>query len=173
MYEGKRVYLSIGALSVVGINGRLKAGYTVVAYEPDEKAFAKYQEIESSNLFIFNKAVSDFNGQTTLYNYTILPQKNFESSREIEVVSLDSVLSPIKKVQTLHLNCEGAEIPIIMGTSLDNFEKCTRIWVEFHKFVSNFNITDEMVQACVERLGQRFHVKDQKTYHPDYVFLGK
>lgn len=174
MYEGKRVYLSIGALDVAGIKCRLKSGYTVVAYEPEEKAFARYQEIEhQKNLLIFNKAVSDFNGKTTLYDYTILSQKNFENCREIEVVSLDSILNSIKKVHILHLNCEGAEIPIIMGTSLDNFEKCTRIWVEFHQFVSHFCITDEMVQACVERLGQRFKVKNQYTYHPDYKFLGK
>ena len=173
MYEGKRVYLSIGALCPVGIKDILQKGFTVVAYEPEKKAFAKYQEIEHPNLFIFNKAVSDFNGQTTLYDCTILPQDTFENHASVEVVSLDSDLDPIKKVHILHLNCEGSEIPIIMNSSLDNFAKCKRIWVEFHQFVSRLRITDKMVQECVARLGQRFKVKDQHTYHPDYEFLKK
>ena len=173
MYEGKRIYLSIGALDVAGIKDRLDKGFTVVAYEPEEKAYVKYQSVKHQNLFIFNKAVSDFDGQTVLYDCTILSQESFGRRSDVEVVSLDSVLDPIKEVHVLHLNCEGSEIPILMNTKMKNLVKCKRIRVEFHKFVPRFCITDETVQACVQRLGQRFKAKDQHTYHPDYVFLEK
>jgi len=180
MYEGKRVFLSVGALQVPGIKDQLKNGYTVVAYEPEKEAFARYRTVEHKNFFPINKAVSDFNGKVTLQadggNSSILdtPDKTWiKETYEVEVVSLESVLRKIKKVQVLHLNCEGAEIPILMNTSLDLLERCKRIYVEFHTFRKNLCIADEEVQTCVKRLGQRFKVKDKHTYHPYYEFLGK
>lgn len=178
MYEGKRICLSIGALQVPGIRSKIKAGYTVVAYEPEKEAFAKYQKIKDKNFICFNEAVSDFNGETVLYvdggNSSITTNRDsykYKNEYKVKVVSLDSVLESIKFVHILHLNCEGAEIPILMNTSLLNLRKCGRIYVEFHAFAARCRVTDEMVQACVKRLSENFVVKDCHTYHPYYEFL--
>ena len=180
MYEGRRLFISVGALQVQGVKNKLRSGFTVIAYEPEKIAFMKYQEIKDSHFVCHDKAVCDFEGRMTLWidggNSTILDTRSndsFQDSYEVDVVTLDSVLKPVKSVHGLYLNCEGSEIPIIMGTSLDNFVKCRRIYVEFHKFVKRLRITDEIIEACVQKLGQQFTIKDKHTYHPYYEFLRK
>lgn len=182
MYEGKRLFISVGALQAQGVRDQLRTGYTVIAYEPEKAAFERYQEIKDDNFVCHNKAVSDFEGRAILRvsagASTILDTSSNElypESYEVDVVTLDSVLDPIKSVHVLYLNCEGSEIAIIMGTSLDNLAKCRRIHVEFHGLghYPRLCIADEAIRACVRRLGQRFKIKDRHTYHPYYEFLRK
>lgn len=178
MYEGKRLYVSIGAMQAKDVVPKIKRGFTVIAYEPEKIAFEAYKKIEHPNFFCFDKAVSDYNGKTVLYaeggNSAIVESDyKYPDRYEVDVVSLDSILDSITCVAVLHLNCEGAEIPILMGTSLKNLRKCNRIYVEFHAFAARCKVTDQMVKDCVQRLSKGFVVKDKKTYHPYFEFIRK
>ncbi len=183
MYEGKRIYLSIGAVQVPDVKKYIKRAYTVVAYEPEKIAFTRYQNFVHPNFFCFNKAVSDFDGKTILYfsggGSTIFdkidPGDYPDEKYEVDVVSLSSILKSVLNVKILHINCEGSEIPIIMGTPLDLFERCSSIWIEFHGIAHypKLGITDEMIDECVEKLKASFKAKDFKTYHPYWQFRQK
>ena len=178
----KGIYLSIGALQAQDVGKLLRVGYKVIAYEPLKSAFATYQSLKESRPFIhreficFNKAVSSYNGSTTLKgsdgSSTIW---NIECKviQHVEVVSLDSILKDVPEVSVLNLNCEGSEIEIIMGTSLANLKKCKCIAIEFHKHSQKLNMTDKMIADCIDKLASLFEVVDKRTYHPYFEFFRK
>ena len=184
----KGIYLSIGALQAKAIRDILTAGYKVIAYEPEKRAFVDYQSLKKSQPIIyreftcFNQAVSSYEGTATLQisgggdggNSTILknPIKHYDEYT-VKVVSLKSILEPLEEVEIMNINCEGSEIDIILGTPIEFLVKCKSIAIEFHKHHKMLKQTDEMIQNCIDKLQKHFEVDDHHTYHPYFEFVRK
>ncbi len=86
---------------------------------------------------------------------------------------MSSILKRFDKIDELHINCEGSEIPIILGTDLLLFEKCMFIQVQFHDFVPFLSVTEEDVRACIEKLQQSFTIEQIKRGSTTFVFRRK
>jgi FkbM family methyltransferase len=137
---------------------------------------------------LHNEAVSDFDGVSKLQLYRggqqgdticsqwqqhVVEKEYFDGSREVRVVTMASVLRRFNRVRELWLNCEGSEIPILMGTPVELLTRCQYISVEFHRFSSFLNITNGDVIACVHKLSEKFDAKCVEDYHPYYEFFRK
>ena len=182
-----KLYVSIGALKAQGIRDRVSKGYDVIAYEPENQNYQNYQKLlvkkaYKDRLICYRKAVGSYAGKVLLRvsgtgdggSSTILESlSDFRESYYVEIVTLDSILEPLLEVNTLDVDCEGAEIDIILGASLKNLQKCKRILVEFHKHYPQLQQTDEMIQNCIKRLEPLFEVNNCRTYHPNYIFYRK
>jgi len=184
----RKIYLSIGALQAKGIQGHLIAGYKVIAYEPEKRAFAAYQNLKElkpiafNHFMCFNQAVGSYEGTATLQISgggdggcsTILQTPvNHYDEYTVKVVSLKSILEPLEEVEIMNINCEGSEIDIILGTPIEFLVRCKNISIEFHKHYEMLKQTDEMIESCIKKLQERFEVDDHQTYHPYFEFIRK
>jgi len=159
-----------------------KYGCFVEAYEPTVENFNKIQQTDRGTAF--NKAVSDYSGTADFYEYAgdggcngfIVRTDREPCLNSKDVVSIDSVLAKWDKVDLLVLNCEGAELPILLNSK--ELHRCKQITVEFHAHCGDkFDppITGNDVDKCVEYLkSQGFNAmhtdKKRKPAHPDYLF---
>ena len=123
-------------------------GCYVEAYEPEVQAFFY---VSSTILFdkflIVNRAVSGetkiskfyiaapFSGGNSLVaEHTSHQIAENPTQQDVFCVSLSSIIHRLGKIDLLKLDCEGAELSIIMDTPLDLLKKVRQISVEFHAF---------------------------------------
>jgi FkbM family methyltransferase len=194
-YDKQDVIISVGCFSRESLaEWQAHAPCLVVDYEPTPELYGPKKDLEANNgialgrLECHSEAVSDFNGKTVLYYYRGGPIGNsitmawrghvelheyFERKMEVQVVSMESVLQRFARVKELWLNCEGAEILILMNTPAHLFARCDYISVEFHRFSSFLNITNGQILACVERLKEHFRPVLGEDYHPYWEFFRK
>lgn len=108
-------------------------------------------------------------------------EANFEDSWQFEgivdkypvkAVSIHSVLAEYKKIEELHFNCEGEEIPIILKTPIELFLKCKTIVVDFHWAHPHLNIPKEEGLKCLDKLSEYFEATIVKS-NPIYKFERK
>lgn len=181
MDKEKKILLSIGSVTAKEAIGYIEQGFIVYAYDPRKEVFQDYLSVQElyKDIYPFELAVSDFNGRAELsYSYngaaTInLPGKIKPNSYSVQVVSMESVLKQFERIDFLLINCEGAEIPIILNTDLSLFEKCDRIDVSFHRFVPYLKITPRQVQQCLNKMCASFSCTLVKPKHPFFSFINK
>jgi len=192
--ENLKVFMSFGALmeqEVRGLLAKFPNDLLIIAYDPLDACFEKYSLIDHPHFRAYKYAVSDFTGEGILQvgitgiQSTMVPysaEKAFRKdgspeysgeTQKINVVSAESVLLQYPEIDRLDINVEGSEIPILMNTPLALLARCKMIHVEFHIFAKWFEMTQEQVDKCVERLSSCFNVTINDSYHPCYSFYRK
>jgi len=177
----KNIVISIGAFSAQQVMDTLQVGKTVIAYDPRPVMCKAYAEIQHPNFSWFSLAVSGKSGRTTFFEHggssTIVSMTNcpfqIDDRYEVDVISMASVLKLFDDIEKLVMNCEGAEISIIMDTPLDLLSRCKRIEVEFHRFCSYLNVTEDDIQHCIGKLKPKFsnHIADSSIPYISFVRL--
>lgn len=95
-------------------------------------------------------------------------EESFETSPEfsgivdeypVKAVSIRSILERYKKIEELHLLCEGEEIPIILRTPIDLLLRCKMIVASFPWNYPHLHLTEAMEKRCIDRLSMYFRVE--------------
>lgn len=192
-YGHDDVVISVGCFTALSLDHwRRHEPCLVVDYEAGQTNYRVKKALENDTvkwpgrIELHNEAVSDFDGVTQLRSYNggeqgdtictkwqphVVDSEYFNGSREVQVVSMTSVLRRFERVRELWLNCEGSEIPILMNTPVELLARCSYISVEFHRFSSFLSITNGDVIACVQRLTAVFEPQCIEDYHPYYEFF--
>lgn len=179
MAEDKKILISIGAINYQQAIEYIQQGFIVYAYDPRKSVFQEYllAQKQYKSIYPYDLAVSDYNGEANLSRYhrsaATISRLGKIPSYKVRVVSMASVLKQFKCIDFLWINCEGAEIPIILNTELSLFEKCDRIDVSFHCFVPCLKITDKQVQQCLDKLSPSFHCALKDPEYHLYSFTNK
>lgn len=107
-----------------------------------------------NNLFIYNLALSNEDGEVTLYhnpeNWGHSIVQNFFGNKEIEKVrslSLESFLYDynIEKCNFIKFNCEGAEFPIILNSDKRTLSKINTMLILYHLDLWKENTEEELI----------------------------
>jgi len=182
MESKKKIIISVGRFTDQDIIDRLENDNLcyIEAYDPLEKVYQKYLKIAEKYPKRFvpsNNAVSAEFGESYLYakttKSTICPINtdvviDKDHLKNVSVVSMQSILERFDRIDELHINCEGSEIPIVMETDLSLFEKCDFIFIQFHTFIPFLSITQEDMLKCIEKLKSKFTAK--KIHKHDWAF---
>jgi hypothetical protein len=171
-YERDEVLLSIGYFkkSDIELLYMLAPPKYAEIYDPLPEVYKLYKALSEKypTLIAHDKAVSDCDKDVELikrkFNSTILLKDKKKSNvLKIKAVSFTDIVNRLHKkykvIDKVLINCEGEEINIIKNTSIDIFKKCKYILVSFHDFVEDFNITEEDVKICVEKLSLTHNAK--------------
>ena len=140
-YGHDDVIISVGCFTAQSIDQwRQHEPCLVVDYEAGQTNYRAKKVLENDTtkwpgrIELHNEAVSDFDGVTQLRSYNggeqgdtictkwqshVVDSEHFNGSREVQVVSMTSVLRRFERVRELWLNCEGSEIPILMNTPVE------------------------------------------------------
>lgn len=193
-YDVGDVVVSVGCFCVNSLREwQAHTRCLVVDYEATPETYLGKRELEKLNgtamgtIECHPDAVTDRDGKIVLYRFkesalgnTVLgPARwrdrvdtaDFIGTVEVLSTSMASVLSRFDRVRELWLNCEGAEIDILMNTPMDLLARCAYISVEFHRFSTFLNITNGDVMSCVDRLSSKFRAVCSENYHPYYEFF--
>ena len=179
-----KIIISIGSFTVGDVHHLLKTNKLcyIEAYEPRPDIYEEYVKIAKlypGRFIPVDKAVCNYTGKALLKgkktrSTICFVQRNFSNkSFEVEVISISSILERFDEIDELHLNCEGAEIPMIQCTDLSLFKKCKYILVQFHDFVPSFCITKQDVKICVNKLRLGFESKIIHRKYTTYEFRRK
>jgi len=130
----------------------------VISFEPDKRYFKLLKLNSDPRAVLFNAAVSDSIGTTTLYESSHLGGSNIlgvpgcENSYTVRTYTLDYLFETgiIDKIDFLKIDTEGAEIKILNGISDKNLSKVRNISMEYHH--SHLNYDDDLRSKIIERL---------------------
>ena len=137
-------------------------------YEPLSRAFVAHATatVDMPNVINIRKAVSGTSGETYLSmrstKSSICYNSEVMKSELVEVVSMSSILERLNAlghIDKLLINCEGSEISIIDKTPIELFLRCNKIFIQFHSFIPELNITRNDVTRCLTKLGSIFEYK--------------
>lgn len=193
-YDAGDVILSVGCFSLNSLREwQAHTRCLIVDYEATPETYLAKRELEKANgtamgtVECHPEAVTGSAGKVTLFRFkegalgnTVLDIErwcsgvevvDFVGTVDIPAISMLSVLDRFTNVKELWLNCEGAEIDILMNTPIEALAKCAYVSVEFHRFSTFLNITNSDVMACVQRMSQRFRPVCGEEYHPYYEFF--
>jgi len=160
----------------------------VIAYEPCLWAIRDYlSQLHHPNFEFHQKAVGSKKRKSVMFYEVAAPEKfrgegntTVPTSREVidsysvSQVSLQSILLSLPRVDLLKLNCEGAEIDIILSTPPAVLQVCKQIFIAFHKHRASDLSIEAMstrIKACrrrLENLGYASRIVHKK--HPDILF---
>jgi FkbM family methyltransferase len=145
----------IGTFSILA-SSKVKRG-KVYAVEASKEAFKLLRSNislnEISNIEAFHLALSDSIGICRLYhdtkgNWGHSTVKNYHSqSEEVECSTLEAFLDQngITKCDLIKLNCEGAEYPILLTSSVDVLRRFNVILVLYHNDLWTNNSESELI----------------------------
>lgn len=163
--EPGEVIVSIGYLTIKDLKNIYKFSPPsyIEAYEPRKDVYNQYL-VFAENFSSFVPRLLAVAGDERLvalnerrHNTTICLPKT-KSSMMITTVSLSSVINSVYgihgQIDKLLMNCEGAEIDIILKTPSEVFRLCKEIIVSFHKFVEEFKISEKTYNSCLNKLSQ-------------------
>lgn len=91
----------------------------------------------------------------------------------VKVVSIRSILEKYKKIEELHLLCEGEEIPIIMKTPLNLLRGCRIIVSNFPWTYPHLHQTVAMERKCISKLSKCYNVTRQVMGNRCFKFVRK
>lgn len=123
----------------------------VYAYEPEPDSFRYMKKnIELNgikNIICENSAVSDKEGLCDFWYSTKEETVGHSTSPEnrpaaeyegkvisVEATTLSKIISKLKKIGFLKIDCEGCEYPVLFSTSSDDLQKIDRIAMECHHY---------------------------------------
>ena len=121
---------------------------TIYAFEPDKLSYELLKfNIEKNNLknvFIFNSAISDFNGKIDLFNNTepntflsrsTKRTSNFSEKVSVDSITLSSVIENyhIERIDLIKMDIEGSEVEVINDLDKHNIlSKIDKFVIEYH-----------------------------------------
>lgn len=173
-----RVYtpngIRIGTTDTIIDIGAHRGGFTsfaarktsgdVIAFEPHVDNFILLKRLikdnHLNNVHAFNTAVGAKSGRSHLFLSTASSRHNIlgheigtdrklQNSVEVNVLSLDDCLKDIKKVDMVKMDCEGAEIDILLNADDETISKIKMMAIEIHD-----PIEDDKVKALQKRLSK-------------------
>lgn len=185
-----KIFVEVGAFSGQHAMGLLdRYNCKVIVYEASETNFVSLEnnvkEYKNRELILHNKAVNKDDGTVTFYEFrnpasnSVYPRHQTGRRRRklkkhyvVDSVSLSSILkeNDIDHVDTIFLNCEGAEISILHGffESKELHDKITQLSVSFHpQIYGNMPIKETLKRA--ESSGFSFIISN-KTF-PCTLFI--
>lgn len=121
----------------------------VYAFEPNNENHAFLDENKKlndlTNLEIFNLAVSDKDGETSLFNseYSSVSHSIIETGAEnaitVRTISLAGILeaNSIDRVNYLKIDAEGAEYLIALNAPREVLNKVDKIFIEYHDYLDH------------------------------------
>lgn len=184
-----KTIISIGHFTDKDIRDRLgKSDVRIYAYDPQPDVCQEYSEIKNGRFTYYQLAVHD--DLRAGYGVLVWPKSHHRVScttcmrwREdfwkrgvlgwaypVKVVSLASILAGHESIDELHIDCEGAEIDMLLNTPIELLEKCRLIWVEFHNHSKVVNVTYDDIEQCVRKVKDSFSCRVVNSDHPDYEF---
>lgn len=131
----------------------------VISFEPDARYFKLLKMNSNPNSIIFNAAISDSVGETTLYESKHLGGSNvFGSNSEdkkrykVRTYNLNHLFETglINRIDFLKVDIEGAEIMAMNGISDENLKKVKTIAMEYHH--SHLGFDEKIRQDLIHRL---------------------
>jgi FkbM family methyltransferase len=137
----------IGAFSVWA--ARQATSGQVYAFEPNNENHSLLEENKTlnglTNLQTFNLAVSDHDGEATLFNsgHSSVSHSFFETDAQnkttVRTISLADILrvNQIDKVNYLKIDAEGAEYLIILSTPPIVLRQIDKIFIEYHDYLDH------------------------------------
>jgi len=172
--------LHIGCFSYACIRRGAKK---IIAFEPMVETiyFAKRNLRKYYKIIQFNtKAIWYKNCNITLFIDQCLTNSAGNTviygggQRDIEAVSLDSVLERFEKIKFLKMDIEGAEFPVLMRSEL--LSKIQTLAVEFHIIDNKRNLADldfskEDVDKKLKNIG--FKEKKKEYKNPELIFFSE
>ena len=134
-------------------------------------------------LHAYHYAASDADGTMTFHiasnpesNSLKLKSEEHHTSIEVPTISIPTLLSThgISRIDLLKMDIEGAEIDVIKGMSDSLLTNIQQITVEFHDFIPEMNVEQEVLQTIsrLKSLDFACIVFSRKT-HFDVLFLNK
>ena len=127
-----------------------KCGAFVECYEPDLHMFLTLSaNFLHDHLKVHQRAVAAHSGIREFYcaspcnlgNSLFSTHQTFVESQsprktvyKVFAVSLESIIRSLRHIDLLKLDCEGAEIEILLETPADALRRVEQLSVEFHKF---------------------------------------
>jgi hypothetical protein len=134
----------------------------VITFEPDSRYFKLLQLNSDPRTILFNAAMSDSIGTTTLYesshlggsNIIGVPISELEGSYTVRTYTLDYLFETklIEKIDFLKIDIEGAEHQVLRGISDENLKKIKTIAMEYHH--SHVGFDEELRNNFIKRLNQ-------------------
>lgn len=161
----RNIIVSIGCFTIKEIQQlRLKQNKSILFYfDPRPKIFEEFEKAFKNDfdVHIISEAVSCYTGIGYLFladGASSMTEIKDYSKIEVKVRSLINVEEEIEKKygsdnqKSLFMNCEGAEIPIILQTPLEILKKFKMIKIEFHPKL----YAENLIQRCVDKLSSSF-----------------
>jgi FkbM family methyltransferase len=195
-----RVYLpsnfSIHPNDIVVDIGAHRGGFTsfaakltsnmVIAFEPDPVNFSQLKKlIDQNNLLnviAHNAAIgkqtetshlflSSSSSRHSLYRNQTPTHSDARREIEVNVISLDEALAQLDEVHLLKMDCEGAEIGILLNASKHTLSKLRKLAVETHDPLHSQKIKQlcERIQPYLPNI----KLVDQKKHNLGYLYAWK
>jgi hypothetical protein len=131
----------------------------VIAFEPDKRYFELLKLNSDPRSILFNAAMSDSMGITTLYESDHLGGSNILGipgclkSYIVRIYTMDYLFESglIDKIDFLKIDIEGAEHQVFRGISDDNLKKIKSIGMEYHNW-GGPGYTEEERTNLIKRL---------------------
>jgi FkbM family methyltransferase len=128
---------------------------TVISYEPhpeNYKHILELIEINSlKNVIVHNVAIGARAGKGYLFNSPMSSRHHLvdnssiderDNSLEINILSLDECLQPFELIDFLKMDCEGAEVDILLNASDKTISKVRCIAAEIHDPITSSKIQE-------------------------------
>lgn len=132
------IIIEVGANDGQDTKRYLESGATVYAFEPNKNLANLLINIKNDNLTVINKAVSDYNGNSTFFldelsnqgcsslrefndniSHTWPDRSDFKVTNHdsVEVVTLESFIenNNIQNVDYLHIDAQGEDLKVLKG----------------------------------------------------------
>lgn len=158
-----------------------KYNCTCYAVEPYPEHFKKIPE--TNKVRKFNYAISDKSGDVFLHlsntnpmAHTILEGRpGCENEIRVPAITLENFINAlnIKVIDILKIDIEGAEIRLFNSTPSSIIKQAKQITIEFHAFVKNFNIENNVYRIIKYLKGIGFYYIDFTKKNTDVLFLNK
>lgn len=172
----KDIVIDIGAHKGAFVAYSLaKKARRVIAFEPMPDNFSSLVELINSNQFnnasVYQKGIGAETGNVEMYLSPISSRHSIILSKDqrlahnyivIEILSLAECIGSLEKVDFLKMDCEGAEINILLNADTKTISKIKKISIEIHQPVKS----DE-IQKLINHLKKVFSfvrtVQDKNT----------
>ena len=166
-FGDSEVIVSVGCFKTSGADELMKYCHPeyVEAYDPEQSVFLSYCSVfahRKGKFLPIAKAVSDKAGLAMLkgksYNSTICPRSGVKLPNQypVVVVAFDDVVRNVHaafgRVDRVVMNCEGAEVPIIVHAT--TLLLCRYFFVQFHTFADTLSVGADEVESCLKKLSQ-------------------
>jgi len=142
---------NIGALSIKLSRSTKK----LYCFEPDKHSFEILKRNcslnSSTNITIFNEGIAAKRGKYTLFNNgrgsggnSLYPRsKGIIEKSTINCITLDDLVKRIgEEIDSIFMDCEGAEFEVLMKTQSKTFKKIKNLILEYHDNLSFYNHLD-------------------------------
>ncbi len=137
----------------------------IFAYEPEEKNFAALKKHLKMNhvegVVCKNLAVVGDGGDARrpLYlsedshNYSLIDAVGDGDFKNVDTVSLTSILRKVGKCALVKMDCEGAEFEILRSLGTENFALVSAFYVEYHEYAQDMRGTE--LKKILEKNGYK------------------